>query len=95
MRGISGLLLSELIGKEIININDGMKLGVVGDSDLVINPESGEVDSIILPNRGNFVNFWIDRQKMVVPWGAVRKIGREVIVVDLDETHLRMRNSSF
>ncbi|MGE5415338.1 MAG: YlmC/YmxH family sporulation protein [Acidobacteriota bacterium] len=89
------MLLSELIGKEIININDGIKLGVVGDSDLIINPENGEIESIIMPNRGNFVNLWIDRQRMVVPWDAVRKIGREVIVVDLDQTHLRMRSSSF
>ncbi|MGE5404153.1 MAG: YlmC/YmxH family sporulation protein [Candidatus Saccharibacteria bacterium] len=89
------MLLSELIGKEIININDGIKLGVVGDSDLIINPESGEIESIIMPNRGNFVNLWIDRQRMVVPWDAVRKIGREVIVVDLDQTHLRMRSHSF
>lgn len=48
--------MSELIGKEIININDGLKMGLVGDSDLIINPESGEIHSIILPNRGNFVN---------------------------------------
>lgn len=89
------MLLSELIGKEIININDGIKLGIVGDSDLIINPESGEIESIIMPNRGNFVNLWIDRQRMVVPWDAVRKIGREVIVVDLDQTHLRMRSNSF
>ncbi len=87
--------MSELIGKEIININDGLKMGLVGDSDLVINPESGEIHSIILPNRGNFVNLWIDRQKIVVPWEAVRKIGREVIVVDLDHTNPRLRSHSF
>lgn len=87
--------MSELIGKEIININDGLKMGMVGDSDLIINPDSGEIQSIILPNRGNFVNLWIDRQKIVVPWDAVRKIGREVIVVDLDQTNPRLRSHSF
>ncbi len=87
--------MSELMGKEIININDGLRMGMVGDSDLVINPESGEIQSIILPNRGNFINLWIDRQKIVVPWEAVRKIGREVIVVDLDQTNLRLRSHSF
>jgi YlmC/YmxH family sporulation protein len=87
--------MSELIGKEIININDGLKMGMVGDSDLIINPDSGEIQSIILPNRGNFVNLWIDRQKIVVPWDAVKKIGREVIVVDLDQTNPRLRNYSY
>jgi YlmC/YmxH family sporulation protein len=89
------LRLSELAGKEIININDGMKMGAVGDSDLIVNPESGEIHSIILPNRGNFVNLWVERQKMVVPWDSVKKIGREVIVVDLDGTNLRLRGHGF
>jgi len=87
--------MSELVGKEIININDGLKMGMVGDSDLVINPESGEIESIILPNRGNLINLWIDRQKLVVPWEAVKKIGREVIVVDLDHTNPRLHNYSY
>lgn len=89
------MLMSELIGKEIININDGNRMGFVGDSDLVINPNSGEIESIILPNKGNFVNIWVERQKVIVPWEAVRKIGREVIVVDLDTTHIKLRNHSF
>lgn len=87
--------LSAMIGKEIININDGMRMGTVGDSDLIIDPESGNVQFIIVPNRGNFINMWIERQKMVIPWDAVKKIGREVMVVDLDDSHLRMKNSSF
>ncbi|NLB18003.1 MAG: YlmC/YmxH family sporulation protein [Syntrophomonadaceae bacterium] len=87
--------MSELAGKEIININDGLKMGMVGDSDLVINPESGEIESIILPNRGNLINLWVDRQKLVVPWEAVKKIGREVIVVDLDHTNPRLHNYSY
>ncbi|NPV25982.1 MAG: YlmC/YmxH family sporulation protein [Firmicutes bacterium] len=83
--------LSELVGKEIVNIYDGVRLGVVGDSDLMIDPETGQIQSIILPNRTNFVNFWVDRQHLVIPWEAVRKIGTEVIIVDLDHTHVRLR----
>jgi YlmC/YmxH family sporulation protein len=87
--------MSELAGKEIINLNDGMRMGLAGDSDLVVDPDSGNIQSIILPNRGNLINLWIDRQKMVVPWDAVKKIGREVIVLDLDQTNMRLRNTSF
>jgi len=78
--------LGELVGKEIINIFDGMRLGTIGDSDLVIDPETGEIESIILPQRSNFLNFWMDRREMVVPWETVKKIGSEVIIVDLDNT---------
>lgn len=81
-----GVRLSELVGKEIINIFDGVRLGTIGDSDLVIDPESGEIEAILLPQRSNFVNFWVDRQGMVIPWETVKKIGNEVIIVELDGT---------
>ncbi|MGI5911205.1 MAG: YlmC/YmxH family sporulation protein [Syntrophomonadaceae bacterium] len=86
--------LSELVGKEMVNIYDGMRMGTVGESDMMVDQESGQIISIILPNKGNALTFWVDRQKMVIPWDAVKKIGREVIVVDLDNTHMRLKNSS-
>jgi YlmC/YmxH family sporulation protein len=86
--------LNDLVGKEMVNIYDGMRMGTVGESDMLVDPESGQIISIILPNRGNAFNFWADRQKLVIPWEAVKKIGREVIVVDLDATHMRLKNNS-
>jgi len=86
--------LNDLVGKEIVNIYDGMRMGTVGESDMLVDQESGDIISIILPNRGNAFNFWADRQKLVIPWEAVKKVGREVIVVDLDATHMRLKNSS-
>ncbi|MDD2585199.1 MAG: YlmC/YmxH family sporulation protein [Syntrophomonadaceae bacterium] len=86
--------LNELIGKEIVNIYDGMRMGTVGESDMVVDQETGNIVSIILPNRGNAFNFFADRQKLVIPWETVKKIGREVIVVDLDNTHMRLKNHS-
>jgi len=86
--------LNELVGKEMVNIYDGMRMGTVGDSDMLIDEESGLIISIILPNRNNALSFWVDRQKMVIPWEAVKKIGREVIVVDVNNTHMRLKNNS-
>jgi len=86
--------LNELIGKEIVNIYDGMRMGTVGDSDMVIDEETGEIISIILPNKSNFFNFWADRQKLNIPWEVVKKIGKEVIVVELDDTYMRVKNYS-
>jgi YlmC/YmxH family sporulation protein len=79
--------LSELEGKEMINLYDGSRLGTIGDSDMIIDPESGEIESIIIPHRSNFFSLWTDRQEMVVPWETVKKIGSEVVVVDLDQTY--------
>ena len=86
--------LSDLIGKDIVNIQNGSRLGTVADSDLVIQAETGEIDSIILPSRSGFLNFW-DKSNLTIPWSAVRKIGAEVIIVDLDESHLSYKRFSY
>lgn len=87
--------LSDLVGKQIVNIYDGARLGTVGESDLVIHTETGEIDSIILPNKGNLLSIWVDRQNLTIPWEAVKKIGREVIIVDLDQSHMRLKRFSY
>ncbi len=78
--------MGELVGKEIININNGRRLGVVGDSDMNVCVESGDIQSIILPRKNNLLNLWVDRQHLVIPWTAVKKIGTEVIIVELDRS---------
>jgi YlmC/YmxH family sporulation protein len=78
--------LSELIGKDMINIQNGGRLGMAADSDLVIQDSTGKIESIILPGRGGLLGAW-DRDALTVPWSAVKKIGSEVIILDLDESH--------
>ncbi|MEL7623260.1 MAG: YlmC/YmxH family sporulation protein [Clostridiales bacterium] len=77
--------LSELIGKDIINLQNGGRLGMAADSDLLIQEETGIIESIILPGRGSFLGLW-EKDALTVPWSAVKKIGSEVIIMDLDET---------
>lgn len=77
--------MADLAGKEIININDGARLGVVGETDLAIDSETGEIHSIILPRKGGMLNFWSEKHELVIPWEAVKKIGMEVIIVTLDQ----------
>ena len=36
--------LSELGEKEVVNLNNGGRLGILADSDLVIDEESGRID---------------------------------------------------
>lgn len=86
--------LSELIGKDIVNIQNGGRLGTVADSDLVIELETGEIQSIMLPSRTGFLGF-LDRNNFTIPWNCVKKIGSEVIIVDLDETHINYKRFSY
>lgn len=91
---MNNVRLSELIGKDIVNIQNGSRLGTVADSDLVIMADTGEIESIILPSKGGFLSFW-DKNNLTIPWSAVRKIGSEVIIVDLDDTNMRYRRYTY
>ncbi len=70
---------SDLAGKEIVCFDEGIRLGVVNDTDLIINIETGSVDSIIIPHGRR----WFPRQMIVIPWHGIKKIGRDLIIVDL------------
>ena len=41
--------LSELGGKEIVEINRAERLGVLGQTDLEINESNGQIESLIIP----------------------------------------------
>ncbi|MCM3141405.1 YlmC/YmxH family sporulation protein [Brevibacillus sp. MER 51] len=74
--------LSELGGKEIIGLDNGEKMGVISDSDLVIHPENGSIQSIILPG-GSFFGFGKKREDLVIPWGSIVKIGPDMVIIQL------------
>lgn len=83
------MLLSELSGKEIVNLHDGAKLGLIGDSDININAE-GRIEAIIIGSRsgsGRFFSKNIEKSEgsfVIIPWKAIKKVGSEVIIVDID-----------
>ena len=91
------MLLSDLAGKEIINLFDGAKLGLVGDADLAISA-SGAIEAIILTSRSGFSGLWgnneRDRDIQVIPWEAIKKVGSEVIIVDMSGRTERINKGS-
>lgn len=76
--------MSELAGKELINLSDGRRLGQLGDCDLVVDPESGNIDRIVVPQRGRLARGG-GAGETEIPWTLVRRIGPEVIIVELGE----------
>jgi len=73
--------LSELAQKRIINVYDGEIMGLAGESDLVIEPLTGSIVEIIIPPGRGIAN---NRRGASIPWSAVKKVGAEVIVVDVE-----------
>ena len=78
--------LSELGEKELVNLNNGGRLGLLADADLIVDEDSGKIISLIVPEkRISFKLFGIASDGMEIPWIAIRKIGYDMIIVELDE----------
>lgn len=76
---------SDLAGKEIIDIDEGIRLGVVSETDLMVDLTTGMVASIVIPVRGNMFH----RRELIIPWHGIRKIGVDLIIVDLSTVENR------
>ncbi len=79
---------SELATKEIISLTDGSRLGPVGEADLVFDEISGRLQTILIPPKSRFSR---TGQYTEVPWTSVRRVGPEVVIIDLEDFHPKKR----
>ncbi|SES77975.1 YlmC/YmxH family sporulation protein [Anaerobranca gottschalkii] len=78
---------SELENKEIINYSDGRKLGLVGNCDLSIDLETGQILEIIIPERiGLFQGVWGSEKTRSISWKSIKKIGEDTIIIDITQS---------
>lgn len=70
--------LSELAGKEVIDVKTGDRLGVIQKSELLVNTQKGTVEALILIKQG-----WTGQEKVIqtIPWSDIQKISEELILV--------------
>ncbi|MBE3587728.1 MAG: YlmC/YmxH family sporulation protein [Thermoanaerobacteraceae bacterium] len=75
--------ISDLRMREVINVADGRRLGPIKDID--IDLENGRISAIILPAQGSnrLFNLFGREDEIVVPWQKIKRIGVDVILVDL------------
>ena len=74
---------SEIRQKDVINVCDGRRLG--RPIDLILN-ERACVEAIVVPDNCGFWGFIRPgRDGLVIPWNRIRRIGVDVILVELDE----------
>lgn len=77
------IMLSELGGKEIINLNDGQRLGIIADSDIVVDKKSGKIVTLLVPERKLQFKFFGENFDIEIPWNTIKKIGNDMIIVEL------------
>ena len=74
---------SEIRRKDVVNITDGRKLGK--PIDLILN-DSACVQALVVPSGAGGLFGFIrqDREGCVIDWSRVRRIGDDVILVEVD-----------
>ncbi|MBM7837565.1 YlmC/YmxH family sporulation protein [Alkalihalobacillus xiaoxiensis] len=75
--------ISELSAKDIVNMENGKRLGNLNDLDINLN--TGKIEAIIIANNGKVMQLLgqRDAQETVIPWKNILKIGSDVILVEL------------
>ncbi|MFF2457526.1 YlmC/YmxH family sporulation protein [Peribacillus simplex] len=75
--------LSELSGKEIVDVNRAERLGILGQTDLEID-ETGQITSLIIPSVKWF-GLLRSGSEIRVPWDHIKKIGADMVIIDFQE----------
>lgn len=73
--------INSMKNMEIIDINNGRKIGYIVD--IKLDCENDKVVALVLPgeNKG-----WFNKDDDIeIPWGNVKKIGEDVILVSLED----------
>lgn len=78
--------LSELSGKELVDLKKAERLGILGQTDLEIDETTGHIKAFIIPSLKWF-GFRKHGNEVRVPWHQITKIGTDMIIIDIKEDH--------
>ena len=71
--------LSDLQDKDIVNVEDGKKIGKIID---VVIDEHGNMKALIV-QRTKMLNMFSNASEIEVKWNQIKKIGTDVILVNI------------
>lgn len=73
----------DISGKEIVDVQHGAKLGILGQTDLEINTATGQIESFIISSYKWF-GLKKEEEETKIRWDAIEKIGSDMIMIKLD-----------
>jgi YlmC/YmxH family sporulation protein len=76
------MLLSELAEKELIQIKDGVRCGLLSETECLLNAKTGQIYGFELVNRGVKLPFKQKepKQQSFIPWTEISLIGEDRIL---------------
>ena len=79
--------IGELRCKEIVNIRDGLRLGLVAD--VLLESPGGRAVARIAPGPRRFFGLLGREDDYVLPWECIRRIGDDIILIDVEGSYRR------
>ncbi|MFD1928653.1 YlmC/YmxH family sporulation protein [Sporosarcina siberiensis] len=76
------MLLSELAQKELIQVEDGIRYGILGDTDLIFNTTTGEIIGFEIKKKFGRFSFKgrQEQSEEFIPWKEIVLIGEHRIL---------------
>lgn len=75
------LSFCELRAKEVVNICDGKKMGNI--IDLIFDANCARITGLVVPGEKTLLNFFKSSNDIFIPYNRIRKIGTDIILVEL------------
>ena len=79
---------TELRCKEVVCVNDGTRLGYV--CDVTVELPEGRVVALIVPGPCRIFGLFGRKDDYVIPWGCIRRIGPDIVLVDIKPDNCRV-----
>ena len=76
------MTLRDLSEKDVIQLQTGENLGRIDD--LAFDENDGRLQSVILRGRAHCFGLLGCEEDLILPWGSVRPVGTDVIMVDAE-----------
>jgi len=85
------LKASDLTEKEVVNITDGRRIGMI--TDLEVDLQKGKINAIIIPDSGRLIGLFSKELEYEIRWNQIKKIGEDVILVEIRDGSEQVRPS--
>lgn len=76
------MLFSEMRCKEVINLQDGTKLGFVDDMEFLL-PDA-KICAIIVHGKARCFGLFGRDEDIYIPWKDIQKVGEDTVLVCID-----------
>ncbi len=79
---------TDLNCKEVICVSDGRRLGFI--CDIIIEVPEGHIVAIVVPGPCRFLGLWGRNDDFVIPWRCIKRIGPDIVLVDVRPDECRV-----